>query len=68
MALNLRLADHQDRQLTDLAASSGLSKQQVITQLIRKQWESEQARSLASHELDDIFTQRTPLMNRLKNA
>lgn len=68
MAINLRLSNNQDQQLTDLATSSGLSKQQVITQLIHKQWESENARSIATHELDDIFAQRTPLMNRLKNA
>lgn len=68
MAINLRLTETQNQQLNDLSTSSGLPKQQIITQLIRKQWESDNARSTASRELDDIFTQRKPLMDRLKNA
>ncbi|MGP6175658.1 hypothetical protein [Corynebacterium sp. A21] len=68
MATNPRLTNAEDQQLSYLATSAGLSKQQVITQLIRKQWETENARVTASRQLDDIFTQRKPLMDRLRDA
>lgn len=68
MGINVRLTPEEDRQLADLAAAAGRSKQQIITGLIRKQWESNQARQVAARELDDIFTTRSDLMERLKDA
>ncbi|WP_257160605.1 CopG family transcriptional regulator [Corynebacterium cystitidis] len=68
MGINLRLTPEQDRQLTDLATVAGTSKQQIITGLIKKQWESNQARQVAARELDDIFASRSGLMERLKSA
>ncbi|WP_257183538.1 hypothetical protein [Corynebacterium cystitidis] len=68
MGINLRLTPEQDRQLTDQATVAGTSKQQIITGLIKKKWESNQARQVAARELDDIFPSRSGLMERLKNA
>lgn len=68
MGINVRLTPEEDRQLTDLASAAGSSKQQVITGLIRKQWESNQARQVAARELDDILAARGGLMERLKDA
>lgn len=68
MGINLRLTSEEDRQLTDLAVAAGRSKQQVITGLIRRQWESAQARQVTARELDGIFASRRDLMERLKDA
>lgn len=68
MGINVRLTPEESRQLADLAAAEGRSKQQVITGLIRKQWNQHHARESATRELDDIFTQRSDLMDRLKDA
>lgn len=68
MGINVRLTPEESRQLADLALSEGRSKQQVITALIRKQWAHTYARESATRALDDIFAQRSDLMDRLKSA
>ena len=68
MALNLRLTHEEDHQLSDLAASSGLSKQRVISMLIRREWETEQARLANSRDIGELMSERNDLMQRLKNA
>lgn len=68
MGINVRLTQEEAQQLSDLAAVAGRSKQQVITGLIRKQWEQNQASQSAARELDDIFAHRSDLMERLKDA
>lgn len=68
MGINVRLTPEESQQLADLATSEGRSKQQVITALIRKQWKHNHARQSATRALDDIFTQRSELMDRLKDA
>lgn len=68
MAINLRLTPEESQQLSDLAAFEGRSKQQVITALIHQQWERTQARQSATHALDEIFSSRSSLMDRLKDA
>lgn len=68
MGINVRLTPEEEQQLTDLATAAGRSKQQIITGLIRRQWESDQSRQAASRALDDIFTARSDLMERLKDA
>lgn len=68
MALNLRLTDDDDRMLSDLAQNAGTSKQQTLLRLIRQEWEKDEARRRAHAELDRIFTSRSRLMDRLKDA
>jgi|GEM_PF-858412 len=68
MALNLRLTAEEDHQLSDLAASSGLSKQRVISMLIRREWETEQARLANSRDIGELMGERNVLMQRLKDA
>ena len=68
MALNLRLTDDDDRKLSDLAKSSGTSKQQTLVRLVHQEWEKEEARRHAHAELDRIFQSRSRLMDRLKDA
>lgn len=68
MGINLRLTPEESQQLSDLATAEGRSKQQVIIRLIEKQWEHNHARQSAARELDDIFAQRSDLMDRLKDA
>lgn len=68
MGINVRLTPEESQQLADLAAAEGRSKQQVITALIRKQWTHNYARQSATRALDEIFTQRRDLMDRLKDA
>ena len=68
MDISLHLTPEEHKQLTDLAAAAGMSKQQVITGLIKKQWESNQSRQVTARELDDIFAGRGSLMERLKDA
>lgn len=68
VGINVRLTPEESQQLADLAAFEGRSKQQVITELIRKQWTHNYARESAGRALDDIFAQRSDLMDRLKDA
>ena len=68
MALNLRLTAEDDRMLSDLAEDSGTSKQQTLLRLIHQEWDREAARRFAHSELDRIFSDRTELMDRLKDA
>ena len=68
MALNLRLTDDDDKMLSDLAKSSGTSKQQTLLRLIHQEWETEEARRHAHAELDRIFHSRSRLMDRLNDA
>ncbi|MHA2788220.1 hypothetical protein ACXZ66_03585 [Corynebacterium sp. S7] len=68
MSINVRLTDEEARQLADLAETTGRSKQQVITGLIREQWKLIDARRTVGRELDDIFEKRKNLMDRLSDA
>ena len=68
MGLNLRLTDEQARQLEALAVTKGNSKQRVITDLIRHEWNLQQARQNTARELDDIYSHRADLMRRLRDA
>ncbi|BAU94974.1 hypothetical protein N24_0712 [Corynebacterium suranareeae] len=66
--MNLRLTPQESQQLSELAAFEGKSKQQVITSLIKQEWEQVQARATTSNALDEIFSRRSALMERLKDA
>ena len=63
--MQLRLQPEEDSMLTTIAAGLGVSKNQAVGALVRKEWEAQQARTVTHTLLDSIAAERKDLLDRL---
>ena len=65
MVMQLRLKTDEDAMLEAIAADLGVSKNQAVATLVRREWEAKQAQKLTSSLLDSISEERKDLLDRL---
>lgn len=66
--MTLRLAEEQDKQLTQVASHLGLSKQQVVEQAIEQFLERESQEAVLKSVFDLVRTRDKELLERLADA
>lgn len=66
--MTLRLAEEQDRQLTEIAAVLGISKQQAVEQAIAQMIAQSTQVNRAMRVLDEILVRDAKLLERLADA
>ena len=65
MAMTLRLSDEQDANLTELARTQGISKQQMVLRLIDAAAERNLRRTEVDRIMDDVLERDAELLDRL---
>lgn len=65
MAMTLRLSPELDHQLTELARTQGLSKQQMVHRLIEDAASGDRRRKFIDEQMDRILVEDAELLGRL---
>ena len=65
MGMQLRLSDSDDKFLEQMAAQEGKSKNQLVADLVRQEWQRRQTRTYTHSILDQLASERADLMRRL---
>jgi len=68
MAMTLRLAEEQDKQLTEIADALGISKQQAVERAISQMIAQNTQVNRAMKVLDEILVRDAKLLERLADA
>jgi predicted transcriptional regulator len=68
MAMTLRLAEEQDKQLTEVAGALGLSKQQVVEKAVEQFLARESQEAIVGRVFEMVRVRDKELLERLADA